>query len=251
MNKAQISANYTAQEKDLHHWKRDLVFKSILITGDERKGSIGEAIRDLMIERSHAVDSFGGDIRNLLSIKAQTFSYHDTLILCHGVTHLDWIEDCPEEKIREIIDVNVTGTINIIQQFVKQTINNPHKKNIIVIGSMASKAVLNGSAVYCASKAALNHFVKCIAWELAPKAYSAFIINPSNTEGAPMSEDTIQGLMRYRNLSREEAEAYWGASLPKDRWLQTHDIANLCDFLLSRKGEYLSGSCLDLAGGQR
>ena len=76
-------------------------------------------------------------------------------------------------------------------------------------------------------------------------------INPSNVEGAPMSEATIEGLARYRNMSMAEARKYWGAVCPKERFLNTQDICHVVDFLLSGRAEYLSGSAIDLKGGQR
>jgi ketoreductase len=116
---------------------------------------------------------------------------------------------------------------------------------------MAYKAVLNGSSPYCAAKAGLAHFARCLAWELAPKAFDVFCVHPSNTKGTPMTEETIKGLMRYRGLDRKEAEAYWGAVLPKWQWLLPENIADLVSFLVSGKAEYLSGANLDMAGGQR
>ena len=76
-------------------------------------------------------------------------------------------------------------------------------------------------------------------------------INPSNTEGTPMTEETIKGLMRYRGLDREQAENYWGAILPKHKWLQPNEIADICSFFVSGKSNYMSGTQIDLSGGQR
>lgn len=182
---------------------------------------------------------------------AWKFGMYNTLILCHGVTHLDWFEVCPFEKMKEIVDVNLFGTANMIQRFVCNTLSNEERKKIIVIGSMAHKSVLNGSAIYCATKAGVAMLTKCIAWELAPKAFDVYCIHPSNTYGTPMTEETILGLMRYRQMSREHAEAYWNDSPIRNRILDTCDISQLILFLLGSHSEYLSGCQLELAGGQR
>jgi NAD(P)-dependent dehydrogenase (short-subunit alcohol dehydrogenase family) len=177
---------------------------------------------------------------------------YNTLIMCHGVTHLDWFEDAPIEKLKEVVDVNLSGTINITQAFVKGMLDKPWRKRIIIIGSMAYKAVLNGSAVYCASKAALSHLTKCLAWELAPKAFDVYCIHPSNTEGTPMAEDTRIGLMRYRGLDQKQAMDYWNDGMIRNKSLQCNDISDLVMHLLSDKETgYLSGSQFDLAGGLR
>jgi NAD(P)-dependent dehydrogenase (short-subunit alcohol dehydrogenase family) len=116
---------------------------------------------------------------------------------------------------------------------------------------MAYNKVLNGSSIYCASKAAMAHFVRCIAWELGPKAYDVFAIHPSNVLDAPMSEETIQGLMRYRNMSRAAAEAYWNDGTFRDQPLTKWEIADLVSFLFTPASAYLSGTQLELAGGAR
>lgn len=251
MSKATIASNYIEQQKDEHGAKGFPTYRRVLLTGAERDMSIGQAIGRRLI-------SEGMDVR--LPSKAEMdiregfnheISRGDTLICCHGLTHLDWIEDQDNDRIQEVIDVNLTGTIKLVSDWVDATILDPHKKYIVLTGSMAAFNVLNASAPYCAAKAGLAHFVKCIAWELAPKGYTVFGIHPSNTEGAPMTEDTIQGLMRYRGIQRWEAEAYWGAVLPKTKWLQPEDIAETVAWLISGKADYLSGANIPLAGGQR
>ena len=150
-----------------------------------------------------------------------------------------------------MVETNLTATMLLVRDFVRFTLLLPYRKHIVLIGSMAGTHVLNASAAYCASKAGLAMYVRAAAWELAPKGYDVFGVNPSNTEGTPMTAKTIDGLARYRGLSREEATAYWGACLPKAAWLQPADIAGVVAFLLSGAGSYLSGANLDLAGGQR
>lgn len=220
-----------------------------VLTGDAKPGSIGEAIRLAIEDGAGFTHSYEKDVREPIGVLSGPYS---ALVMCHGVTHLDWFENAPIEKMREIVDVNLTGTINVAQAFVKGSIDKPWRKRIIIIGSMAHKAVLNGSAVYCATKAALAHLSRCLAWELAPKAFDVYCVHPSNTEGAPMSEETIRGLMSYRGLTRKDATAYWNDSSIREKSLQTKDIANLVMHLLSPKESgYLSGTQFDLAGGQR
>lgn len=250
MSKDAISRSYMEAMKTEHAGKPYKDMHRVAINGAERKGSIGEATYNRLYS-SVKVDNIiriSGDVRD------EEYSFNpeiDILIMCHGVVHMDWLEDAPYEKVREVIDVNLTGSINLIQQFVRDTIKAPHKKKIISIGSMAYRNVLNGSAAYCASKAGLAHYIRCAAWELAPKGYDVYCVHPSNTEGAPMSEETVQGLMRYRNLDRAAAEAYWGAVLPREHWLQPQDIADVVAFLVEGNSAYLSGAQIDLGGGQR
>jgi len=250
MSKDAISRSYMEAMKAEHAVKPYRNIHRVTINGTGREGSIGKAIVEKLwkSEKVNAVHEMIGDVRDDTIVFDPEI---DVLVMCHGAVHMDWLENAPSQKVREVIDVNLTGSINLIQSFVRDTINAPHKKKIISIGSMAYRNVLNGSAAYCASKAGLAHYIRCAAWELAPKGYDVYCVHPSNTEGAPMSEDTIQGLMRYRGLDRAAAEAYWGAVLPRENWLQPDDIADMVMFLIGGNSAYLSGAQIDLIGGQR
>lgn len=249
MTKEKISGSYMESQKAIHASKKNPEKWNVFFTGAGRKNSIGASIYEKLEKNGHFVFSSGEDV------VGGSFDFvhgeFNSLVMCHGVTHLDWIEDVSDEIVKSIVDVNLYGSIRTINSFVRQTINSLTRKKIIVIGSMAYNRVLNASAAYCASKAGLAHYVRCAAWELAPKGYDVFCIHPSNVVDAPMSEDTIEGIMRYRNISRSDAEAYWGAVLPKNSFLTKDEISELTAFLLEGKTEYLSGTQIDLAGGQR
>jgi NAD(P)-dependent dehydrogenase (short-subunit alcohol dehydrogenase family) len=245
--KSAVSAAYTAEQLTLHGSKPIRLPPRVLITGDHKVGSIGAAIH-FHLQRSEAqVFSLVCDVRFDRLWRDDC----DTLIMCHGVSHLDWFEEAPEEKVKEIIDVNLFGTYRMAAQFVQQTINSAVRKRIIIIGSMAHRMVLNGSAAYCASKAGLAMLVRCMAWELAPKGYDVYCIHPSNTLGTPMSFETIEGLQRYRGLTSEQAASYWNDSAIRESSLTVTEIAELVLFLLYSETGYLSGTQLELAGGQR
>jgi NAD(P)-dependent dehydrogenase (short-subunit alcohol dehydrogenase family) len=250
MSKESISKSYMEEQKERHGWKLMKATRRALITGADNKNSIGESIAQKLAAEGFYLTLLTKEKNDITHGLPQT-NPNDTLVCCHGFSHLDWIENISHLNIEETISVNLTGSIMAVRDFVRDTIDKPYKKYIVLTGSMAAFSVLNGSAAYCAAKAGLAHFVRCAAWELAPKGFLVFGVHPSNTEGTPMTEETIQGLMRYRDLSREEAEAYWGASLPMQNWLQPQDIAETVAWLVSGKADYLSGANIPLAGGQR
>lgn len=224
--------------------------KSVALFGWE-KGNIGEGIRQVLEADDHDVSCFPFYIHDINDVFPHDFKIYDTIIFNCGYTHLDWIEDQPFDEIDRVLDSCLRGQMQTTKQFVNETIDTHSIKTIIYIGSMAHNHVLNASAPYCAAKAGLQMFAKCMAYELAPKGYRVYCINPSNVQDAPMSEATIQGLERFRGLSRKEAEAYWGAECPMGTFLTMHEIGEVCAFLLTPSARYLSGTEINLAGGQR
>ena len=246
-----MSLNYIDFQKEKHPACEKDGKRSAVVFGSDKKSNIGSAIAKKLRSDNFYVVEHNRDSCDLSKDNIKFKGNEDSLILSNGHMHLDWIEDFPEEEVFKIINDTLISSIRATNQFVRQTLEMPHKKYIIFIGSMAYKSVLNGSSVYCASKAGISQFARCIAWELAPKGYNVISINPSNTENTPMTEKTIRGIMRYRSLNRQSAEGYWGSILPKKEWLQSDEIAEVASFFLSGKADYMSGSQVDLAGGQR
>ncbi len=246
--KATVSSNYMEETKaKLLTNPHPPESRNVLIVGGTDDNIGGAIARSLPPHYKFMLTQFdAGKLRELWDLDE-----YDTVVFVNGESHLDWIENQPNGKIESAIYNSLTASVLGTGDFVRETIDHPHKKHIVYIGSMAYRNVLNGSAPYCAAKARLAMFTRCMAWELAPKNYDVFAVHPSNTEGMPMSEKTIEGLMRYRDMTREQAEAYWGASLPKERWLQGDDIGEVVRFLISGNATYMSGSNVELTGGQR
>lgn len=255
--KEQISKSYI---ENWHQLTQDYLLPEVrhaLVVGSDEQENIGAGIAgllrssgDFITVEERDIDTL--DLGNSTDVRNYPWSNHDTVVFANGQTNLAWIEDQTYSAIESVLVNKLMGTIFGVREFVKRTINFPVTKNIVMIGSMAAGSVLNGSSVYCAACAGLQHFARCVAWELAPKGYRVFLLNPSNVEGTPMTEATIEGLMEYRGLDREQAEEYWGAVRALPRWLKAGEIATIAHWLVTTpEAEWLSGVPLNLGGGLR
>lgn len=213
------------------------------------ENNIGNHIAQNIGADAFTIDEF--DVSNEEQIMNFNFDEYDTFIFNNGETHLDWIENQPFDKIDSVFRNSIVGNIKCTKRIVEKTIDLPIVKTIIFIGSMAHNHVLNGSSPYCSAKAALQMFAKCIAYELAPKGFRVYCVNPSNVTDAPMSEETIVGLMRYKNLTRSEADEYWAAECPIGTFLEKQEISDIVKFLMTNDARYLSGAEINLVGGGR
>ena len=252
--KEEISKSYIDKQIAEHGDKFLRFNREFLVTG-VAPGNIGEAIAE-RIESIGSVVRVGREDYDL-SIGTQVSKMIDknntvdTLILCHGYTSLDWIENQPSEMIHRIVDSSLTSHIDLVSIFAHKSKHQNYKKIIIIIGSMAANSVLNGSAPYCAAKAGLQHFVKCAAWELTPKGFDIFLLNPGNVPNTPMAEKTIRELALYRKMSPESAREYWSASNPRTSFMSKGEISDLVHYLSAGGCRYMSGSAINLSGGQR
>ena len=82
----------------------------------------------------------------------------------------------PPEEAKRLIDINVTGTINVIREFVPPMVA-ARKGVIINLSSGWGRSVSPEVAPYCASKWAIGGLTKALAEEL-PEGMAAIPLNP-------------------------------------------------------------------------
>ena len=116
--------------------------------------------------------------------------------------------------------------------------------NIIVIGSIAGKERLNAPVGYTVAKAALNTFVRSVSPELAEKNIRINIVNPGNIyfEGG-----------RWDELKKEDEKKvteFIDQNVPQKRFGKPEDVARAVLFFASPKSDFVTGSSLEIDGGQ-
>jgi 3-oxoacyl-[acyl-carrier protein] reductase len=112
---------------------------------------------------------------------------------------------------------------------------------IINIGSMASQTPPPGSAVYSATKGALDTITKGLAGELGPKKIlvNAVLPGPVETEGTQSMADWDQ----FKSMLVPRT--------PLGRVGQPRDIATVVSFLASDDAGWITGQIIPAAGGLR
>lgn len=103
------------------------------------------------------------DIKKFAALVKRKFGKVDILVNNAGVAYYEMFADMNEEKIKETINVNVSGLILTTKYLLPAM----KKDGIIInISSGAGKTGYPGLAVYCASKFAVLGFTESLAEEL-------------------------------------------------------------------------------------
>ncbi|CAH0691715.1 unnamed protein product [Spodoptera exigua] len=112
------------------------------------------------------------------------------------------------------------------------------KGNVVNISSVAGYRVFLGNFAYCTSKAALDHFTRAVALELAPQGVRVNVINPG-----PVRTDIIENM----GATKEIEEATFNR-LQKmtalSRVSDSEEVADLILFIASDKSKAITGSSI-------
>jgi rhamnulose-1-phosphate aldolase/alcohol dehydrogenase len=139
--------------------------------------------------------------RNLLKQSVLAYGGVDDLVVTAGVfVAPDNAGRIPDEKFRFTLDVNVTGSYVVADEFGK-ILRDQNLPGSVVLTSSANAVVSKkGSFAYDVSKSALNHLVRELAIELAPLGRVNAVAPATVVQGSTMfpRERVISSLSKYQ-----------------------------------------------------
>lgn len=199
--------------------------------------SVASAIRDA----GGRAEISGGDARDpatgssAVAKAMETFGRLDILITCAGVTGYARLEDIDVEMFRTVYDINVLGTLLMVQAAVPQ-MTSPGGR-IVTLSSRFAENPLAGNAAYSASKAAVIAMTETFARELGPRGITVNSVAPGLIE-TDMTRETV--------ATRGEAVA---AQTPLGRVGQPGDVAGVVAFFASDDARWVTGRTVRTDGG--
>ena len=145
--------------------------------------------------------------------------------------------DMPMPDFCRAFDLNVFSLFRLAQLTAPE-MEKAHGGSILAITSMAAENRNQRMAAYASSKAAANHLVRNIAFDLGPCNIRVNGIAPGATR-----TNALQSVLN------EEIEAKMLAHTPIHRLGEPQDMANAALFLCSPAASWISGQILTVSGG--
>lgn len=130
-----------------------------------------------------------------------------------------------------VLAVNLNGTFYLCREFTRVLAADGNPGSIVVLSSTSAQSG-EGSAHYCASKAAVIGLTRQLARELAPRRIRINAVAPG-----PTNTPVMQGIPAEWIASME-------ASVPLGRMAAPSEIAASVAFLASDEASYVTGSVL-------
>jgi NAD(P)-dependent dehydrogenase (short-subunit alcohol dehydrogenase family) len=177
-------------------------------------------------------------IAGLIKTAVDTFGRIDVLVNNVGVAPGDLAERVEESAVDEILNINIKGTFLMTQAVARHMIGRKQGR-IISISSQAGTNALRGEAIYCMSKAAINHLTRCLAAEWAEHGITVNTVSPTFIH--------TDGTQPYL----AEAENYKATvdHIPLGRVGETSDVTGAVVFLASPAASLITGANLLVDGG--
>lgn len=176
------------------------------------------------------------DVKAMIKHITSTRESIDVVVNNAGVTKDGLLMRMKPEDFDKVIDVNLKGAFNVMQNVARPMLRQKHGR-IINISSIVGSIGNAGQANYVASKAGIDGLTKSVARELAPKGVTVNAIAPGFIESdmTDVLSDKIKDAML--------------AQIPLGHFGEVDDIAETVKFLASDASKFMTGQTLHVNGG--
>lgn len=183
--------------------------------------------------------SIAAQAQGLIESAVTHFGRLDVLVNNSGVFDVAPVEHVTEEQYRRLFDVNVLGVLLTTQAAIKHL---EEGGSVINISSSITSLRTPGTAVYTATKAAVNAISGVLVKELAPRNIRVNVVSP----GFVVTEGTTTA-----GIAGSQMEAGIVSQTPLGRAGKPDDIARVVAFLASDDARFVTGEEITASGGLR
>lgn len=180
------------------------------------------------------------DLDNLVSAVQEKFGKVDVLFVNAGIFAPAPVEYISEENYDSQMDINFKGAVFTLQKFLPILRDGA---SVINLSSINAYTGMANTAIYAASKAALNSFTRTAATELAPRKIRVNAINPGPVNTPIFSKAGLP------EADLNDFASAMQNRVPLKSFGTPETIAKLVTFLASDDAWFVTGSEYNIDGG--
>ena len=166
------------------------------------------------------------------------FTHIDILVNNVGIAPESPAISVTEQNFDDTLNVNLKGTFFVTQKVAKVMMKQ-HAGKIINVSSQAGFVALENEAIYCMTKAAINHLTKCLAVEWANHNINVNAIAPTFIY--------TPGTKEYLSHQRNHEKVL--SNIPLGRIGEPNDVTGAIVFLASPASSLITGEVMLIDGG--
>lgn len=186
----------------------------------------------------HANLAKAEDAKKLAVETKKQFGRVDILVNNAGVYDFRPLDAIDSEHIQRIFDINVFGLLHTTRELVQLM---PDGGSVINISSVVAKTPPSGSAVYSATKGAVDVISRVLAQELGARKIRVNSLSPGFTITEGVQASGIEDAFTEATVQRT----------PLGRVGRPEDIAKVALFLASDDSGWITGETVLAGGGVR
>ena len=179
----------------------------------------------------------GKDVKTLLADTVKAFGAIDILVNNAGLYEFADLDNITPDHFHKHFDLNVLGLLLVTQEAARHFNDGG---SIINISSGVSTLAPPNSAVYTATKAAVDAISSVLSKELAPRKIRVNTVNP----GMIATEGVVAA-----GLHEGDMRQWIESATPLARIGKVEEIAAAVAFFASNDASYITGETLHVTGG--
>lgn len=218
---------------------------SVVVNYSSSKEDADQVVKEIVAKDGKAIAVQGSvakadDVKRIFEETKKAFGKLDVLVNNAGIYKFTSLEDATEEEFHRQFNTNVLGSLLTARESVKYF--SAEGGSIINVSSVVSTSPMPGTAIYAATKGAVDTMTIGLARELAGRKIRVNNIAPGgvNTEGA-----------QTLGMIGSEMEKHIVSQTPLGRIGQPNDIAKVALFLASDDSGWVTGERILVSGGLR
>ena len=177
------------------------------------------------------------------------FGHIDILINNAAIFSAAPIVEIDRADYARVFDINVGGTLFMMQAVARHMIEAWIRGRIINMASQAGRRGEGLVAVYCATKAAVISLTQSAGLNLIAHGINVNAIAPGVVDGEHW--DGVDAFFaKYEGKAPGQKKAEVGAGVPYGRMGRPEDLTGMAVFLASADAEYIVSQCYNVDGGQ-
>ncbi|MDR2902487.1 MAG: SDR family oxidoreductase [Lactobacillales bacterium] len=189
------------------------------------------------------------DFESLTNFLKEIKRYKITAFINNAaIDNTDFIKDIKYNSLKRIMDVNCAMPILLMSDLLTNWVEKKVSGKIINISSLLAIFGSPKSALYSASKAAMESFLRNVTTEYAKYGIMSNTIRIANIAGDLINENEKTRIIPYDYYPQENKKNSMQET-PSQRLLSVVELINLIDFLLFSEIGYLNGQSINLDGG--
>ncbi|MEX0405284.1 SDR family oxidoreductase [Aquibium sp. LZ166] len=181
-------------------------------------------------------------VEGLISAIESDHGRLDAVVNSAGVAaaRQDFVE-LPDEEVRRLFEINVYGTLSVTRSAIR--LLKVNGGTIVNLSSTLARRPRPGSAVYSATKGAIEAFTMALGTEVAKDKIRVHVVAPALVRSeiwlaSGMSNDDYDSLLAAR-----------GREFPLGRAGEPEDVSELIAYLVSDKARWMTGNLIQVDGG--